>query len=84
MKTYKFIKGSGAYNKYTLVAQDGSTEEFSFLASNLPKLFEERPELKESMYNNLCEIMIMTYQSNGQIQMDDETELDEREDGGME
>lgn len=84
LKTYKFIKGSGAYNKYNLIAPDGSIEEFSFLASNLPKLFEERPELKESMYNNLCEIMIMSYQANGEIQMDDETELDEKEDGGME
>jgi recombination protein RecA len=84
LKTYKFIKGSGAYNKYNLEKPDGSKEEFSFLASKLPEMFEERPDLKESMYNDLCTIMIMTYQANGQILMNDDVEVDKTEAGGIE
>jgi len=81
LKTYKFIKVAGAYNDYELLDADGNhKEDIRFRASDLPTLFVERPELKDAMYNNLCQIMIMDYQTNGEIKMDDDIEIDESED----
>lgn len=84
LKTYKFIKPNGAYNKYSLTNDDGSVEELNFLASKLPELFLENPKLKDSMYDDLCKIMIMTYQANGPILMDDDIKIDKMEAGGAE
>jgi len=85
LKTYKFIKGAGAYNKYSLLDDSGNEiEELSFRTSELPTIFKSRPEVKDAMYANLCSIMIMDYQLNGEIKMDDDVEIDESEDGGAE
>lgn len=85
LKTYKFIKGSGAYNDYSLLDADGNEKEvIRFRTAELPQLFQTRPEVKDAMYSDLCKIMIMDYQHNGEIKMDDEIEIDESEDGGAE
>lgn len=85
LKTYKFIKGAGAYNKYTIVDADGNEkEELTFRASELPTLFKKHDGLKDAMYNNLCQIMIMDYKINGGLHVDDDVELDTNEDGGAE
>lgn len=85
LKTYKFITGAGAFNKYALLNDDGTKkEEITFRTAELPELFQDRPELKDAMYKNLCDVMIMKYQDNGQIRMDDDIEIDENEDGGAE
>ena len=83
LKTYKFIRPAGAYNKYSLVDANGDvTEELQFLASELPTIFSQRPEVRDAMYKDLCDISIMKYEVNGQIRMDDDVEIDEGEDGG--
>lgn len=85
LKTYKFISGAGAYNDYTLKDDIGNkVEDIRFRAAELPTLFTERPEVREAMYKDLCQIMIMDYQNNGEIKMDDDIEVDESEDGGAE
>jgi len=85
LKTYKFIKGAGAYNKYSLLDDKGTEiEELSFRTAELPTIFKSRPEVKDAMYSDLCKIMIMDYQLNGEIKMDDDIEIDQNEDGGAE
>ena len=85
LKTYKFIKGAGAYNDYTLLDADGNElETIKFRTAEIPQLFQNRPEVRDAMYANLCEIMIMDYQHNGEIKMDEDVEIDESEDGGAE
>ncbi len=85
LKTYKFISQAGAYNKYKLYDDDGNElEEVQFKTADLPELFTQRPEIHKAMYKNLCDIMIMKYQVNGQIKMDDDVELSNDEDGGIE
>ncbi len=83
LKTYKFISSAGAYNKYKLLDADGKEiEEVQFRTANLPELFIQRPELREAMYKNLCDIMIMKYEKNGQIKMDEDVEVDDGEEMG--
>jgi len=85
LKTYKFISQTGAYNKYKLYDDEGNElEEIQFRTSELSELFVKRPEVKEAMYKNLCDIMIMKYQDNGQIKMDEDVELSDEFDGGAE
>lgn len=85
LKTYKFITGAGAYNKYKLYDADGTElEEIQFRTALLPELFVERPEVQQAMYKNLCDIMIMKYEVNGQIKMDEDVEVSDDEDGGIE
>lgn len=85
LKTYKFLTQAGAYNKYKLYDADGNElEEVQFKTANLPELFVERSEVRDAMYKNLCDIMIMKYENNGQIKMDDNIEIAEDEEGGVE
>ena len=79
LKTYKFLKPAGAYNKYTFVNRTDEEETIQFLKSELPTIFIQRPEIREAMYKNLCDIMIMKYEVNGQIKMDDDVEIDEND-----
>lgn len=85
LKTYKYLTQAGAYNKYKIYDANGNElEEIQFKASDLPELLINRPDVKEAMYNNLCDIMIMKYENNGQIRMDDDIEVSTDEDGGIE
>lgn len=85
LKTYKFITQAGAYNKYKLLDGDGNTiEELQFKTANLPELLSERPELWQAMYDNLCNIMIMKYEQNGKIRMDEDIDIDEKDQSGAE
>jgi len=76
LKTYKYISQAGAYNKYKVLDEQGNEiEEIQFKTVELPKLFEKRPEVYNSMYRDLCNIMIMRYQNNGeQIKMNEDIE----------
>ena len=85
LKTYKFLTQGGAYNKYKLHDADGNElEEIQFKTAELPELFVKRPEVREAMYKNLCDTMIMKYENNGQIRMDDDIEVSMDEEGGAE
>jgi recombination protein RecA len=61
MKTYNLVKQSGAW--YTYVDTE-TGEEIKFQAKNFEDLLMERPELKESIYNQICDAYIMSYKES--------------------
>jgi len=61
MKTYNLVKQSGAWYTYVDV-QTG--EEIKFQAKSFEELLEERPELKQSIYNEICDAYIMSYKES--------------------
>jgi len=74
MKTYKLVKQGGAW--YTWVDEE-TGEEVKFQAKDFSTLLEERPQVKESMYKQICDAYILGYQeaeSNANI---DSTEFDD-------
>jgi recombination protein RecA len=68
MKSYKLVGQSGAW--YTYVDKE-TGEEIKFQAKNFEELLEERPEMKESIYNQICDAYIMSYkQSSAEANID--------------
>ena len=68
MKTYSIVNQSGAW--YTYVDKE-TGEEIKFQAKNFEELLEERPEMKESIYNQICDAYIMSYkQSSAEANID--------------
>ena len=68
MKQYKLVGQSGAW--YTYVDTE-TGEEIKFQAKNFEDLLIERPELKESIYNQICDAYIMSYkQSSAESNID--------------
>jgi recombination protein RecA len=63
MKTYKLVTQSGAW--YTYVDKE-TGEEIKFQAKNWEDILEERPELKESIYNEICNSYIMAYKQSSE------------------
>jgi recombination protein RecA len=61
MKSYKLIDQSGAW--YTYVDKE-TGEEIKFQAKNFEDLLEEKPELKESIYSQICDAYIMSYKKS--------------------
>lgn len=60
LKENKLIKQTGAW--YTF--DDPTTgEEVKFQSKDFPKFLEENPERKEALYDEICETLIMKYQS---------------------
>ena len=56
MKTYKLLKQGGAW--YTWV-DESTDEEVKFQAKDFQKLLEDRPEVKEQMYKQICDAYIL-------------------------
>ena len=52
-------------------------EEITFYGKDLQQLCEERPEVKEAMYNDTCEKYVMKYQHEEANEMDPDIEIDE-------
>src|SRR6056300_274316 len=68
MKSYKLVGQSGAW--YTYVDKE-TGEEIKFQAKNFEELLEGRPEMKESIYNQICDAYIMSYkQSSAEANID--------------
>lgn len=68
MKSYKLVGQSGAW--YTYVDKE-TGEELKFQAKNFEDLLMERPEMKESIYNQICDAYIMSYkQSSAEANID--------------
>ena len=68
MKSYKLVGQSGAW--YTYVDKE-TGEEIKFQAKNFEDLLMERPEMKESIYNQICDAYIMSYkQSSAEANID--------------
>ena len=63
MKTYKLVSIAGAW--YTYVDKE-TGEELKFQAKNFEGLLEERPELKESLYKEICTSYIMSYKKTSE------------------
>lgn len=74
MKTYKLVGQSGAW--YTYV--DKSTgEEIKFQAKNFEELLEEQPELKTTIYNEMCDAYVMAYKQSSAESNIDNVELED-------
>jgi recombination protein RecA len=68
MKSYKLVNQSGAW--YTYVDKE-TGEEIKFQAKNFEDILMERPEIKESIYNQICDAYIMSYkQSSAESNID--------------
>ena len=63
MKQYKLVGQSGAW--YTYVDEE-TGEEIKFQAKNFEDLIMKRPELKESIYNQICDAYIMSYKQSSE------------------
>ena len=61
MKTYKLVNQTGAW--YTYVDTE-TGEEIKFQAKNFEEMMESRPELKESIYQKICDTYIMSYKES--------------------
>jgi len=58
MKNYKLVSQSGAW--YTYVDKE-TGEEIKFQAKNFEDILMDRPEMKETIYNDICNTYIMSY-----------------------
>ena len=68
MKTYKIVNQSGAW--YTYVDTE-TGEELKFQAKNFEELIESRANLKETIYQTICDTYIMSYkESSAQSNID--------------
>ena len=74
MKSYKLVGQSGAW--YTYVDKE-TGEELKFQAKNFEELLEERPEVKESIYNQICDAYIMSYKQSSAAANIDNVELED-------
>jgi recombination protein RecA len=63
LKTHKVFKQGGAY--YTYV--DSKENEHKFMAKEFPTLLAENPELKEELYNHICDKVVMQYESANSV-----------------
>ena len=63
MKQYKLVNQSGAW--YTYV-DETSGEELKFQAKNFEDLLEERPDIKDVIYNQICDAYIMSYKTSSE------------------
>ena len=68
MKSYKLVNQSGAW--YTYVDKE-TGEEMKFQAKNFEDILMDRPEIKESIYQQICDAYIMSYkQSSAESNID--------------
>jgi recombination protein RecA len=74
MKTYKLLKQGGAW--YTWV-DESTGEEVKFQAKDFQKLLEDRPEVKEQMYKQICDAYILGYKEASESANTDTTEFDD-------
>ena len=74
MKTYKLVSQSGAW--YTYVDKE-TGEELKFQAKNFEDLLQDRPELKETIYKEICNSYIMAYKESSKESNIDNIELED-------
>ena len=68
MKDYGILKQSGSY--YTLVNED-TGEEIRFMSKDWRGMLTEDVALKDYCYKKICDIFIMKYRTQDQINPDD-------------
>ena len=69
MKDYKLLKQGGSWYTYTC---DITGEEIKFLSKDFEDKVLSNPERKESIYNKICETLVMSYKTD-EIGIDDLT-----------
>ena len=72
MKQFKLVSTAGAW--YTYTKADG--KEVKFLSKDFQGKLEADPELKDEIYNAICDAYILTYKPGDNIGIDD-VEIDE-------
>ena len=77
MKARDIVKKSGNSYVYT----DSKDKEHSFTARELPEFLATNPEVKEEIYQKICEAVVMTYRSNDvSVSAGNATVVDETDD----
>lgn len=74
LKNYKLVKQGGAW--YTWV-DESTGEEIKFQAKDFESLIEERDDIREAIYNSICDAYIMGYKDAVNNANIDSTELDD-------
>ena len=69
MKDYKLLKQGGSWYTYTCYI---TGEEIKFLSKDFEDKVLSNPERKESIYNKICETLVMSYKTD-EIGIDDLT-----------
>ena len=72
-KTYKVFKQGGAYYSYT----DDKGKDYKFMSKDFPGLLEDE-ELKEELYQKICDKVIMEYSSANSV-VDDDVEFEDND-----
>ena len=73
MKEHKLVKTSGSWYTYT---DPDTSKEIKFLSKDFAEKLDNDSELKEKIYNLICDKSILKYQSN-KLGLDDIVETDE-------
>jgi len=74
MKTYKLVTVSGAWYTWT---DEETGEVIKFQAKGFADILEERPEVKEQMYKQICDAYILGYKEASESANTDTTEFDD-------
>lgn len=74
MKTYKLVTVSGAWYTWT---DEATGEQIKFQAKGFTDILEERPEVKEQMYKQICDAYILGYKEASESANTDTTEFDD-------
>jgi len=74
LKTHKVFKQGGAY--YTYV--DSKENEHKFMAKEFPTLLAENPELKDELYTQICDKVVMQYESANSV-IDEDVEFEDND-----
>lgn len=77
MKTYKLANQSGAW--YTWVDKE-TGEEIKFQAKNFPDILQTRPDVREKIYNEICNSYILSYKEASDEANVDNIELSDFDD----
>ena len=85
MKDNNIVKRAGAW--YTYYFEGNKDEEIKFQSTDFVELMETRKELREEIYDKICEAQILRYKSNKidpdnlEVDESDNDDLDANEDG---
>ena len=74
LKTNKVLKQGGAY--YTYV--DSKETEYKFMAKEFPSILAENAELKNELYQHICDKVIMQYESANSV-IDEDVEFEDND-----
>jgi len=74
MKTYKLVSQGGAWYTWT---DETTGEVIKFQAKDFEPLLDERPEVKEQMYKQICDAYILGYKEASESANTDTTEFDD-------